>query len=46
MEKLTPEKVIEILKEEGIEVTMEEAEEILAFLREMAKEAVRQILSK
>ncbi|MCK7559482.1 hypothetical protein MKQ70_32730 [Chitinophaga sedimenti] len=46
MEKLSPEKVVELLQKEGIEVTVDQAEDILRFLRELAKEAVRQILKK
>ncbi len=43
--KLTKERVIEDLKKEGTAVTPEEAEEILKFVRMIARMAVNQYLS-
>lgn len=42
--KLTPQKAVEILKQEGMEVTLEEAEKILDFLRNLAKIVVKHYL--
>ncbi|WP_257575084.1 hypothetical protein [Hydrobacter penzbergensis] len=46
MEKIQPEKVIEILRQKGVEVTLEQAKLILAFLRKLADIAVTQYLKK
>ncbi len=45
MEKIQPEKVVEILRQKGVEVTFEQAKLILAFLRKLADIAVTQYLS-
>lgn len=42
--KITPEKAQKMLKEEGMEVTLEEAKEILHFLRKLANIAVLKYL--
>lgn len=44
MEKLKPEKVVEILKAKGVNVTVEQATSILEFLRKMASIVVSQYL--
>lgn len=44
--KLTTEKALEILKSEGLDVTLEQAEEILYFLRIIANIAVQKYLNK
>ena len=44
MEKLQPEKAVDILREEGIEVTVEQAKLILEFLKKLAEIAVTQYL--
>ncbi|MFZ6009571.1 MAG: hypothetical protein ACOYXT_04425 [Bacteroidota bacterium] len=44
MEKLKPEKVVEILKAKGVSVTVEQAASILEFLRKMASIVVSQYL--
>ena len=46
MEKIQPEKVVEILREKGMEITLEQAKLILAFLRKLAEIAVTQYLKK
>lgn len=45
-EKITPEKAVEILKKDGVDVTLEEAKIILAFLYQMAEIVVDQHLKK
>ncbi len=45
-DKITPEKAIEILKKDGLEVTLEQAKLILAFLYQMADIVVEQHLKK
>lgn len=45
MEKLVPEKVVEILREKGVEVSLEQARMILEFLRKLADIAVNQYLN-
>ncbi|MBI2283102.1 MAG: hypothetical protein HYU71_05290 [Bacteroidetes bacterium] len=45
MEKLVPEKVVEILREKGVEVSLEQARLILEFLRKLADIAVNQYLN-
>ena len=45
MEKLQPEKAVEMLRGRGIEVTLEQAKLILEFLRKLADIAVTQYLS-
>ncbi|WP_281225406.1 hypothetical protein [Flavobacterium aquiphilum] len=42
--KISPEKAMEMLKSEGMNVTIEEATEILLFLRKMAHIAVSKFL--
>jgi|GEM_PF-955479 len=44
--KLTPEKALQMLKSEGLDVTIEQAEEILYFLRIIANIAVLKYLNK
>nr|WP_315200695.1 hypothetical protein [uncultured Flavobacterium sp.] len=44
--KVTPEKAQKMLKEEGMEVTLEEAKDILYFLRKLANIAVFKYLEK
>jgi hypothetical protein len=46
MEKIQPEKVVEILRQKGVEVTLEEAKLILDFLRKLADITVTQYLSQ
>jgi|JI8StandDraft_2_1071088.scaffolds.fasta_scaffold880091_1 hypothetical protein len=46
MEKLKPERVVAMLKEKGVEVSVEEATLILKFLRKMANIVVSQYLSR
>ncbi len=45
MEKLVPEKVVEILREKGVEVSLEQARLILEFMRKLADIAVSQYLN-
>ena len=45
-DKITPEKAIEILRKEGLEVTLEQAKLILEFLYQMADIVVEQHLKK
>lgn len=42
--KITPEKAQKMLKEEGMDVTLDEAKEILHFLRKLANIAVLKYL--
>jgi len=44
MEKLSPEKVAAMLKEKGVEVSIEHAASILKFLRKLANIVVAQYL--
>ncbi len=44
MEKIQPDKVVEMLRQKGVEVTSEQAGLILDFLRKMADIAVTQYL--
>ena len=44
--KLTPEKALQMLRSEGQDVTIEQAEEILYFLRIIANIAVLKYLNK
>lgn len=46
MEKIRPEKVVEILRQKGIHVTLEQAALILTFMRTLAEIAVSQYLKK
>ena len=46
IERIPPEKAVELLKKNGIEVTEEQAMVILIFLYEMADIVVDQYLSK
>lgn len=43
-EKISPEKAIEILKKDGLEVTLEQAKLIVEFLYQMAEIVVDQYL--
>ncbi len=45
-DKITPEKAIEILRKDGLEVTLEQAKLILEFLYQMADIVVEQHLKK
>jgi hypothetical protein len=44
MEKLSPEKVVAMLKEKGVDVSVEQAASILKFLRKLANIVVAQYL--
>lgn len=44
MEKLKPEKVVEMLKAKGVDVTVEQAASILEFLRKVASIVVSRYL--
>ncbi|WP_187356517.1 hypothetical protein [Flavobacterium ajazii] len=44
--RITPEKAQKMLKEEGMEVTLQEAKDILYFLRKLANIAVIKYLEK
>lgn len=46
MEKIRPEKVVEILHQKGIHVTLEQAVLILTFMRTLAEIAVSRYLKK
>jgi len=46
IERISPDKAVELLKKDGIEVTEEQAKVILNFLYEMASIVVDQYLSK
>ena len=46
MEKITPEKVVQMLKARGMEVSLEEATSILKFLQLLADAVVSQYLGK
>jgi protein-tyrosine-phosphatase len=46
MDKLQPEKAVEILRQHGVSVSLEEAKQILELLRKLAEIAVTQYLSK
>lgn len=46
MRKLEPEKIMEILKAKGVDVTVEQAPSILEFLRKMANIVVSQYLKR
>lgn len=45
-ERITPKKAMDLLKDEGIDVDIEQAEMILGFLYEMAEIAVDAYLSR
>lgn len=45
-EKISPQKAIEILRKDGLEVTLEQAEVILEFLYQMAEIVVEQYLER
>ena len=45
MEKLQPEKAVELLRQLGMEVTLDQTKSILEFLRKLADIAVTQYLS-
>lgn len=44
--KITPEKALEMLKKEGLDITLEQAGTILEFLRKLANIAVSKYLRK
>lgn len=44
--KMTAEKTLKMLKDEGVEVTLEQAGTILEFLRKLANRAVSNYLNK
>lgn len=44
MEKMTPAQAVEILRKQGLDVTLEEAKLIVDFIYEMAAIAVAQVL--
>ena len=46
MDKIQPEKAVEILQEHGMKVTVEQAKIILDFLRKLASIAIDQYLRK
>lgn len=46
VEKISPEKAIEILKKDGLEVTLEQAKIILEFLYQMAEIVVDHSMKK
>ena len=46
MEKLKPERVVEMLKAKGVNVSVKEAASILEFLRKMANIVVSQYLKR
>lgn len=46
MEKIQPEKVVEMLRQQGVEVSLEQAKIILAFLQKLADIAVAQYLKR
>ncbi|NLU90621.1 hypothetical protein [Chitinophaga sp. Ak27] len=46
MEKIKPEKAVEMLKQKGVEVTVEQAEVILGFLRKLATIVVVQYIKE
>ena len=46
MEKIQPEKVMEMLRQKGVEVTLEQARLILEFLRKLADITVTQYLKQ
>ena len=46
MEKIQPEKVVELLRQNGVAVTLEEAKLIWAFLKKLADIAVTQYLKQ
>ena len=46
MTKLSPEKIVEILKEHGTFVSVQEAEIILEFMLQLASISIDQILGK
>ena len=46
MEKMQPEQVMEMLRQRGVEVSLEQARLILVFLRKLADIAVTQYLKR
>lgn len=44
--RITPEKALEMLKTEGLDLTLEQAKDILVFLRKLANSAVCKYLRK
>jgi hypothetical protein len=46
MEKIQPEKVMEILRKKGVEITLEQARLILEFLRKLADITVTEYLNQ
>ncbi|MFV8328282.1 hypothetical protein [Flavobacterium sp. ZS1P14] len=45
-EKITPQKALEMLRTEGIDLTLEQGEEVLGFLRKLANIAVSKYLRR
>lgn len=46
MDRLQPDKAVEMLRQHGVEVTVEQAKLILEFLRKLAEIAVTQYLNR
>ncbi len=46
MEKMQPEQVMEMLRQRGVEISLEQARLILVFLRKLADIAVTQYLNR
>lgn len=46
MDKIQPEKAVEMLRQHGVEITVEQAKLILEFLRKLAEIAVTQYLNR
>ena len=44
--RITPEKALEMLRAEGLDLTLEQAKDILVFLRKLANSAVCKYLKK
>jgi hypothetical protein len=44
--RITPEKVIEVFKQDGQEISMEQAEKVIDFMYKMAEIAVEQVLNR
>jgi|GEM_PF-891473 len=46
MEKLSPEKAVEMLKKKGVDISLEQAKLVLEFMRKMANIVVASYLDK
>lgn len=46
MEKLSPEKAVEMLKKKGVDISLEQAKLVLEFMRKMANIVVASYLEK